>query len=87
MKKTLALLLLTAASLCAADAPAPLEFKQRERIAFLGNSLGERMSLFGHFETLLHSRFPQKELVVRNFCWPADEVGDSTTPQRLHQAR
>src|SRR5688572_738148 len=41
MKKTLALLLLTAASLCAADAPAPLEFKQRERIAFLGNSLGE----------------------------------------------
>ena len=80
MKKTLALILLSAVSLCAADSPAPIEFKQRERIAFLGNSLGERMSLFGHFETLLHARFPQKELVVRNFCWPADEVGIQQRP-------
>src|SRR5207344_3104155 len=29
----------------------------------------------GHFETLLHSRFPKQKLVVRNFCVPADEVG------------
>ena len=33
------------------------------------------MNLFGNFETLLHSRFPDKELVFRNFGWPADEVG------------
>ena len=32
------------------------------------------MNLFGNFETLLHSRFPDKELVVRNFGWPGDEV-------------
>ena len=34
----------------------------------------ERMNLFGHFETMLHLRFPDKELVVRNFARPADEV-------------
>lgn len=53
----------------------PLEFLQGERVAFLGNSLAERMNLFGHFETLLHTRFPNKELVIRNFARPAEEVG------------
>lgn len=53
----------------------PLEFIKGERVAFVGGSTGERMNLFGHFETLLHSRFPQQGLVVRNFCIPADEVG------------
>lgn len=53
----------------------PLEFLKNERIAFVGNSFAERMNLFGHFETLLHTRFPDKELVVRNFARPADEVG------------
>ena len=52
----------------------PLEFIKGERIALVGNSTAERMNLFGHFETLLHSRFPDKELVFRNFGWPADEV-------------
>ncbi len=53
----------------------PLEFLQSEHVAFLGNSLAERMNLFGHFETLLHTRFPKKELVIRNFARPAEEVG------------
>ncbi|MCA9034807.1 MAG: HEAT repeat domain-containing protein, partial [Planctomycetaceae bacterium] len=60
------------------DLPAgtlPLKFINNERIAFLGNSLAERMNLFGHFETLLHTRFPDKQLVVRNFARPAEEVG------------
>jgi putative heme-binding domain-containing protein len=52
----------------------PLEFLKGERIAFLGNSLAERMNLFGHFETLLHTRFSDKELVIRNFARPAEEV-------------
>ena len=53
----------------------PLEFTKGERVALLGNSTAERMSLFGHFETLLHLRHPGKELVVRNFGRPAEEVG------------
>src|SRR5215218_4250652 len=52
----------------------PLEFIKGERIALVGNSTAERMNLFGHFETLLHLRFPDKELVVRNFARPAEEV-------------
>ncbi len=52
----------------------PLEFIPGERIAFVGNSTAERMNLFGHFEALLHMRFPDRELVVRNFGRPADEV-------------
>ncbi len=54
----------------------PLKFIAGERIAFVGNSTAERMNLFGHFETLLQSRFPELKLVVRNFGRPADEVGD-----------
>ena len=53
----------------------PLRFLKSERIAFLGNSTAERMNLFGHFETLLHSRFPDQQLVIRNFARPAEEVG------------
>ncbi|QEL20860.1 PVC-type heme-binding CxxCH protein [Limnoglobus roseus] len=53
----------------------PLEFVKGERIAFVGNTTAERMSLYGHFETLLHLRHKDKELVVRNFGFPADEVG------------
>jgi putative heme-binding domain-containing protein len=58
----------------------PLALVDGERIAFIGNSTAERMNLFGHFETLLHERFPEKKLVVRNFAWPADEVATRQRP-------
>src|SRR5687767_9157367 len=80
MKKTIALLLLSLVALGAAERGPQVEFKQRERIAYLGNSLGVRMGLFGHLETLLHARFPQREVVIRNFSWPADEVGIRQRP-------
>ncbi|MCC6512200.1 MAG: c-type cytochrome, partial [Pirellulaceae bacterium] len=54
----------------------PLEFISGERIALIGNSTAERMNLFGHFETLLHLRFPKEQLVFRNFGRPADEVAN-----------
>jgi putative heme-binding domain-containing protein len=52
----------------------PLKFVKHEHIALVGNSLAERMTLFGSFEALLHARFPQLELVVRNFARPCDAV-------------
>ncbi|MCA9133391.1 MAG: ThuA domain-containing protein, partial [Planctomycetales bacterium] len=58
----------------------PLSLQCGERIALVGGSLAERMNLFGYFETLLHTRFPEKELVFRNFGWPADEVGQQQRP-------
>jgi len=54
----------------------PLQFVDGERIAIYGNSTAERMNLFGHFEALLHQRFADKKLVVRNFARPADEVAN-----------
>ncbi|MBX3420657.1 MAG: discoidin domain-containing protein [Pirellulaceae bacterium] len=38
------------------------------------------MNLFGYFESLLHTRFSDKQLVFRNFGWPADEVGNQQRP-------
>ena len=64
---------LGAARISAADKPA-LELKHGDRIILIGNTLAERMQYFGHWETLLHSRFPQLELVVHNLGWPADEL-------------
>ena len=64
----------------------PLQFLKNERIALVGNSTAERFNLYGHFESLLHTKFPLKELVVRNFAFPADEVANrqrSTDYSRL----
>jgi glucose/arabinose dehydrogenase len=58
----------------AAPAPASLKLEKGDRICLIGNTLAERMQHFGHFETLLHSRFPELELVVRNLGYSADEL-------------
>ncbi len=50
-----------------AKPPEKLELRRGERIALVGGSLAERMNLFGYFETMLHTRFPDKELLIRNF--------------------
>jgi hypothetical protein len=52
----------------------PIDFFLGERIAFVGNSLAEKMNLYGFFEAKLHAAFPDKRLTVRNFARPADEV-------------
>jgi glucose/arabinose dehydrogenase len=58
-----------------ASAAAPvLELKKGDHVVLIGNTLAERMQHFGHFETLLHSRFPDLNLVVRNLGWSADEL-------------
>ena len=58
----------------AAEPPARLELNKGDRIILIGNTLAERMQYFGHFETLLHSRFPDLELVVHDLGWSADEL-------------
>jgi putative heme-binding domain-containing protein len=59
-----------------APSQVPLGLIHDERIALVGNSLAERMNLYGYFEALLHSRFSKEHLVVRNFGRPADEVAN-----------
>src|SRR5690349_305130 len=63
-----------AAVVCrAADEP-KLKLAKGNHVVLIGNTLAERMQYFGHFETLLHSRFPELELVVRDLGWSADEL-------------
>lgn len=57
-----------------AAAPAHLQLKPGDHVVLIGNTLAERMQHFGYFETLLQSRFPQHQLVVRNLGWSADEL-------------
>jgi putative heme-binding domain-containing protein len=66
--------LLAALSGRAADRPEPLAVAPHSRVVVVGNTLAERMQYFGHWETLLHQRFPRHELTVRHLGWSADEV-------------
>jgi mono/diheme cytochrome c family protein/glucose/arabinose dehydrogenase len=59
--------LLFAAEPAPPKAPAP-----EERIAMIGNTLGERMITYGDFETELHLRYPAHNLTIRNLCHPGD---------------
>ena len=51
-----------------------LELQSGQKVVLIGNTLAERMQYFNHFETLLHSRFAQQNLVVRNLGWSADAI-------------
>lgn len=51
-----------------------LALKKGDHVVLVGGTLAERMQYFGGFETLLHSRFPDLEVVVRNLGWSADEL-------------
>ena len=51
-----------------------LQLQKGDHICFVGNALGERMQHQNQFEKLLHERFAYQELIVRNLCFPGDEV-------------
>ncbi len=70
--------------LCASCSLSPptLQVQKGDHVIFVGNTLAERMQYFGHFETLLHARFPEHELVVRNLGYSADEI--SFRPRSLN---
>src|SRR5688500_13711618 len=71
---SLVLILAHVASPAFAQQP-PVKLQKGDHVVLVGNTLAERMQYFGHWETLLHSRFPKEELVVRNLGWSADEIG------------
>src|SRR6516164_2351912 len=53
---------------------AGFELKKGDHICIIGNTLAERMQHEGWLETLIHSRFPQHELVFRNLGYSGDEI-------------
>ncbi len=64
----------------AVETTLPLELRKGDRIALIGNTLFERAQEFGHFEALLQKRYPDKDLIVRNLAWSADEIGLQPRP-------
>ncbi|KLU06113.1 c-type cytochrome [Rhodopirellula islandica] len=58
----------------------PSKLPAKTRLAFVGNGTAQRMSLYGHLETMLHLRTSKNPLVVRNFGWPTDEVSTQQRP-------
>src|SRR5205085_9265073 len=53
---------------------AKLELRHGDHICIIGNTLADRMQHDGWLETLLHSRFPKHELVIRNLGFSGDEL-------------
>jgi len=74
--------MLACLSLCACERQhaTPFTLAKGDRVAFVGSGLAERMQLFGYFETLLYSRFPDHRLAVHNFGWSGDEVDLAPRP-------
>ena len=63
--------------------PLPLELRRGDRIALVGNTLFDRLRLFGSFETLLQQNYPDHRLVVRNLAWSADEIDIQPRPDNF----
>ncbi|MEO5997366.1 MAG: PVC-type heme-binding CxxCH protein [Chitinophagaceae bacterium] len=53
---------------------------QGSHIVFLGNTFAERLQHYNFFEALLYKSFPERQLIVRNLGWSADEVNLQPRP-------
>ena len=73
MKYRLSVLLLMLATFVSAAPAAQVALEEGDHICLVGNALGERLQHQNDWETLLHVRFPQLNLTVRNLCFPGDE--------------
>lgn len=52
-----------------------LEVPEGAHISLIGGNLGSRMMEYGHFETEMHLRYPEKSLFIRNMCDGGDTPG------------
>ena len=67
----LALALLLAAP---ARAAGRLELREGDHICIIGGGVAEAMQHSGWLETVLHARFPDHRLVIRNLAYDGDEI-------------
>ncbi len=57
-----------------AESPKPFEFKDGDRIVWLGNTLVEREQRYGYWETALLAANADKNITLRNLGWSGDTV-------------
>src|SRR3954451_23988179 len=51
-----------------------VEIRPGDHIAIIGNTLADRMQHEGWLEAMLHVRFPEHKLVIRNLGFSGDEL-------------
>ncbi|HEV2949423.1 MAG TPA: hypothetical protein VGX70_18755, partial [Gemmataceae bacterium] len=51
-----------------------LELHKGDHICLIGNALADRMQHYGWLETLIESRFPDSNLVIRDLGFAGDEI-------------
>jgi hypothetical protein len=56
------------------DGRPTFELRQGDHISIIGNTLAERLQYDGWLETMLHARFPEHGLVIRNLGFSGDEI-------------
>jgi len=74
MRVMLPLLLSVFVAMVSAQAEERVELKKGDHIAYIGNTLADRMQHDAWLETYLHHAHPDLELTVRNLGFSADEV-------------
>ncbi|MEM7232036.1 MAG: SGNH/GDSL hydrolase family protein, partial [Planctomycetota bacterium] len=74
---------LASASTLAADA---FELKKSDHIAYIGNTLPDRMQHHGWLETYIQSLFPEHDLTFRNLGFSGDEVKTRTRSDNFGSA-
>jgi hypothetical protein len=55
-------------------APPKFELRDGDRVVLIGNTLIEREQRYGHWETLLTLRHPDRNVTFRNLGWSGDTV-------------
>jgi len=55
-------------------AATPFQLNLGDRIAFVGNALGDRMQHHGWLETMIHAQHPSHQIAVRNLAVAGDEL-------------
>ena len=58
----------------------PFQLKDGDRVAFLGDTLIERMQEFNHLELRLTTAWPERHVIFRNLGWSGD------TPRGISRA-
>lgn len=61
----------------------PFDPAAGSHIVFIGNTFAERLQNYNYFEPLLYSSFPDRNLVVRNLGWSADEINAQSRPMNF----
>ncbi|MEM9931155.1 MAG: dehydrogenase, partial [Bacteroidota bacterium] len=83
MKRILIFLVALSCLQCSEPLPPPvLELGLNDHIVLVGGNLCSQMDEYAHFETELHLRYPEHNLMVRNLCDPGNTPGF-----RPHSAR